>query len=193
MHVEVVPNIHEVVKEVKPFRERKNIMFIGSFLHQPNEDAVQFFVRDIFPFIKKRIPDMKFFVVGSDPLDSILKLDSDTIKVTGYVKDVAPFFEACRVFVAPLRYGAGMKGKIGQSMAYGLPVVTTMIGAEGIGLVNNQNALITDEPDKFADAVLRLYEDEELWNKISRDSIGHIEKNYSQETISKEMAEILLT
>ncbi len=191
LRVEIVPNVHQVIQRVKPFHERKDIMFIGSFLHQPNEDAVQFFVREIFPSIKKRIPDAKFFVVGSDPLESILKLGSDTIKVTGYVKDVSPFFENCRVFVAPLRYGAGMKGKIGQSMAYGLPVVTTMIGAEGIGLVNNENALIADEPAEFADSVLRLYSDEELWNRISRDSIAHIEKNYSQETIGKKMAEML--
>jgi len=193
LHVEVVPNIHQVYPRVKPFHERKDIMFIGSFLHQPNEDAVQFFVREIFPLIKKRVPDMRFFVVGSDPLESILKLDSDAIKVTGYVRDVSPYFENCRVFVAPLRYGAGMKGKIGQSMAFGLPVVTTMIGAEGIGLANNQNALIADNPAEFAESVMRLYSDEELWYRISRDSLEHIERNYSQSAVSKKMAELFLS
>ena len=133
---------------------------------------------------------MRFFVVGSDPLESILRLDSDTIKVTGYVKDVEPYFENCRVFVAPLRYGAGMKGKIGQSMAYGLPVVTTTIGAEGIGLKNEINALISDEPEEFADSVIRLYSDEELWNGISLNAVEHIESNYSKEAVSRKIAEL---
>lgn len=190
-NVAVIPNIHSIFKEVKPFRDRKDIMFIGSFLHHPNEDAVLFFVKEVFPLLRKKIPDMRFFVVGSDPMESILKLDSESIKVTGYVKDVTPYFRNCRVFVAPLRYGAGMKGKIGQSMAYGLPVVTTAIGAEGIGLVQNETALIAEQPEEFADAVLRLYTDEQLWNKISSKSIEHIERNYSREVVSKAISEIL--
>jgi len=190
LNVEVMPNIHDVFEKVKNFKDRKDIMFIGSFLHQPNEDAVLFFVKEVFPLIKKKIPDMRFFVVGSDPLESILRLDSDTIKVTGYVKDVEPYFENCRVFVAPLRYGAGMKGKIGQSMAYGLPVVTTTIGAEGIGLKNEINALISDEPEEFADSVIRLYSNEELWNGISLNAVEHIESNYSKEAVSRKIAEL---
>jgi glycosyltransferase involved in cell wall biosynthesis len=188
LHVEVLPNIHEIVKKARSFHERKDIMFIGSFLHQPNEDAVLFFVKEVFPLIRKKIPDLRFFVVGSDPLDSILRLDSETIKVTGYVKDVEPYFENCRVFVAPLRYGAGMKGKIGQSMAYGLPVVTTTIGAEGIGLKNEINALISDAPEEFADSVIRLYSDEELWKGISLNAVDHIERNYSKEAVSRKIA-----
>ncbi len=190
LHVEVLPNIHEIHRRKNDFKARKDIMFIGSFLHQPNEDAVLFFVKEVFPFIKKEIPDIKFYVVGSDPLESILRLESESIKVTGYVKDVSPYFENCRVFVAPLRYGAGMKGKIGQSMAYGLPVVTTTIGAEGIGLKNKLNSLIADNPVDFAEAVIKLYSDENLWNIISNNSIEHIEKNYSKETLSRKIAEI---
>lgn len=190
LHVEILPNIHEIYRRKKGFKDRQDIMFIGSFLHQPNEDAVLFFVKEVFPFIKKEIPDIKFYVVGSDPLESILRLNSESIKVTGYVKDVSPYFENCRVFVAPLRYGAGMKGKIGQSMAYGLPVVTTTIGAEGIGLKNNVNSLIADDPAEFADAVIKLYSDEQLWKTISDNSIEHIKRNYSKETLSRKIAEI---
>ncbi len=190
LHVEILPNIHEIYTKKKEFRDRKDIMFIGSFLHQPNEDAVIFFVKEIFPFIKKEIPDINFYVVGSDPMESILKLESESIKITGYVKDVSPYFENCRVFVAPLRYGAGMKGKIGQSMAYGLPVVTTTIGAEGIGLKNGLNSLIADNPVDFAESVIKLYTDENLWNTISINSVEHIERNYSKGTLSRRIAEI---
>ncbi len=190
LKVEVVPNVHDVVKVDRTFEERKNIMFIGGFFHRPNEDAVIYFIREILPIVKNKIEDMKFFIIGSNPPKSIQQLHSEDILVTGYVKDVTPYFKNCRVFVAPLRYGSGMKGKIGQSMACGLPVVTTKIGAEGMGLVDGENALITDEPKGFADAVARLYTDELLWNKISIQSIEHIEKNYSKEIISKKLAEI---
>ncbi len=190
LKIEIIPNIHEVIKLDRPFRKRRNIMFIGNFWHHPNEDAVFYFINEIFPAIKKEIVDISFFIVGSNPSDALLKLNSEDIIVTDYVKDVQPYFRSCRVFVSPLRCGAGMKGKIGQSMAYGLPVVTTKIGAEGIGLVNGENALITDKPEAFADAVIKLYEDEPLWNKISKQSIEHIEKNYSKELTRKKLAEI---
>jgi glycosyltransferase involved in cell wall biosynthesis len=180
LKVEVVPNIHEVVGTNRPFDARRDVMFIGGFLHQPNEDAVFYFVKEIFPLIKKMVKDLRLFVVGSDPSESLKKLNSEDIIVTGYVRDVAPYFENCRVFVSPLRYGAGMKGKIGQSMAYGLPVVTTTIGAEGIGLIDGENALISDDPKEFAEATIRLYEDEKLWHKLSKKSMEHIDANYSR-------------
>jgi hypothetical protein len=191
LKIEVIPNVHDVVKVAGTFRERKNIMFIGGFLHQPNEDAVFYFIREILPIVKEKIKDLKFLIIGSDPPKSFQKLNSKDIVVTGYVKDVAPYFTKCRVFVSPLRYGAGIKGKIGQSMSYGLPVVTTKIGAEGMELLNGENALIADEPEEFAEAIIRLYTDESLWNKISLKSIEHIERNYSKEIIGKKIAAIL--
>lgn len=193
LKIEVVPNIHDIRKEIKPFGERKDIMFIGGFLHQPNEDAVFYFVKEIFPLVKKSVPEMKFYVVGSDPSEALQKLDSEDVKVTGYVKDIMPYFENCRVFVSPLRYGAGMKGKIGQSMGYGLPVITTVIGAEGIGLIDGENAIIADRPEDFADSIIRLYTDEKLWERLSANSIGLIENNYSREVVSRKISELLNT
>ena len=191
LKVEVVPNIHDVIGTNKPFRDRRDIMFIGGFLHQPNEDAVFYFVKEIFPLIKKKVNDIRFFVVGSDPSEAMKRLASEEIIVTGYVRDVTPYFENCRVFISPLRYGAGMKGKIGQSMAYGLPVVTTTIGAEGIGLVDGENALISDDPKEFAEATIRLYEDEKLWHKLSKRSMEHIDANYSKRAFGRRIERIL--
>jgi len=190
LKIEVVPNIHCVSRIENPLEKRKDIMFIGGFYHQPNQDAVFYFIEEVFPIIKEKIRDIRFFIVGSNPTDEMLKLNSEDIIVTGYVKDVEPYFANSRVFVSPLRYGAGMKGKIGQSMAYGLPVVTTRIGAEGIGLVDGENALIADEPAEFAEAVIRLYTDKSIWKKISTQSLTLIDKNYSKEVISKQLADI---
>ena len=191
--VKILPNIHEVVNNVRPFGKRKDVMFIGGFWHKPNEDAVLFFVEEILPLIRKRLPDVKFICVGSNPSERLLALASDTISVTGYVQDVSPIFKSCRVFVSPLRYGAGMKGKIGQSMGYGLPVVTTTIGAEGIGLVNKETALIADDPEEFAEAVIEVYKDEGLWNRLSSNSIRLIEERYSERAVKETVREILGT
>jgi glycosyltransferase involved in cell wall biosynthesis len=191
--VKIVPNIHEVVNNVRPFGKRKGLMFIGGFWHTPNEDAVVFFVEEILPLIRKELSDVKFICVGSNPAERILALASDAISVTGYVQDVSPFFENSRVFVSPLRYGAGMKGKIGQSMGYGLPVVTTTIGAEGIGLVNKETALIADDPGEFAEAVIEVYNDEDLWNRLSSNSIRLIEERYSERAVKETVREILGT
>ena len=188
VRVEVVPNIHRVTPGNVPFLSRKDLMFIGGFFHQPNEDAVLYFAREILPLIREKLKGVRFFAVGSDPSRAVLELGSPDIIVTGYVRDVSAYFNNCRVFVSPLRYGAGMKGKIGQSMSYGLPVVTTTIGAEGMGLTDGENALVEDTPEAFADAVVRLYSDEALWSRISEKSMEHIEANYSKAALGKKIA-----
>jgi glycosyltransferase involved in cell wall biosynthesis len=184
IRVEVIPTIHPLSDHRPvPFHARRDLMFIGGYLHEPNRDAVFYFTREILPLVKERIPGIKFFVVGSNPPPEILALNSPDVVVTGYVRDVGPYFERCRVFVSPLRYGAGVKGKIGQSMAFGLPVVTTPVGAEGLGLINSENALIANGPEDFAAAVHRLYMDMGLWSKLSSKSVEHVRENYSVENI----------
>jgi glycosyltransferase involved in cell wall biosynthesis len=125
------------------------------------------------------IPDIVFYIIGSNMPLSIKSLCSKHVEPLGYIADVQPYFSSCRVFVAPLRYGAGMKGKIGQSIAYGLPVVTTTIGAEGMGLVDGQHMLLADTPGAFADAVSRLYFESDLWHRLSANALGHLQKHYS--------------
>jgi O-antigen biosynthesis protein len=185
LNIEIVSNIHRITKPQTPFSGRKDILFVGGFDHSPNTDAAVFFVGEVFPLIKQRLPDMRVYIVGSNPTKEVLKLKSGDIIVTGYVSDLTPYFEKCKVFVAPLRYGAGVKGKINQSMSYGLPVVTTFVGAEGIGLVDGVNALIADDPEDFAKKVTVVHENEEVWNKLSKNSMDNIRTNFSPE-IAKE-------
>jgi len=185
LNVHVISLIHDVVTPEKNFSERKNIMFLGAFLHNPNADGVLWFIKEIFPKIILHIPDVRFFVVGDRPTDEISSLSSGNIIVTGYVEDVSAYFNTCRVFVAPLRYGAGVKGKINHSMSHGLPVVTTSVGAEGLDLTDNENVLIADDPDTFSRKVIQLYNDEFLWNKLSKNSIAHIQRNFSYEQSKK--------
>ncbi|MEM5772526.1 MAG: glycosyltransferase family 4 protein, partial [Candidatus Aenigmatarchaeota archaeon] len=191
INVKIVPNIHSVSDNVPSYRQRKDIMFIGGFRHYPNVDAVLYFKESIWPIIHQEDENIRFICVGSNPPEEIIKLNSKDIIVTGYVENIDYFFETCRVFVAPLRFGAGMKGKVGQSMSYGLPVVTTSIGAEGLKLNNFKNALITDNAKEFAKYTLELYNNEKLWNELSTNSINHIKLNFSFQSVKKNIKEVL--
>ncbi|MEE8402457.1 MAG: glycosyltransferase family 4 protein, partial [Candidatus Hydrothermarchaeaceae archaeon] len=191
LNVEILSNIDEVRPPERTFSERSDMMFLGGFSHLPNVDAVKWFVEEIFPVIKREIPDAKFYVVGVDPPPEIQSLGSDDVIVTGYVKDLVPYFEKCRVFVSPLRYGAGVKGKINRSMSHGVPVVTTSIGAEGMELVDGEDTLIADEPAEFAEKVVTIYKNEELWGKLSRNSLKNVQEYYSYETAREQLKEII--
>jgi glycosyltransferase involved in cell wall biosynthesis len=111
--------------------------------------------------------------------------------VTGYVPDAAAYFDRCRVFVAPLRYGAGMKGKIGQALALGLPLVTTSVGAEGMDLRDGHDALIRDDPAAFAAAVADLYDDQDLWETLAHNGRELVAKRWGPEAMRSRLALLL--
>jgi len=183
--IEVIPTIHVLHDSGKPFAERRHLLFIGNMAHRPNADAVHYFMRDIYPRIETALPDAKVFIVGDNATEEIRGVASERVRVTGYLPDIAPLLQGSRVFVAPLRFGAGVKGKVGEAMSYALPVVTTSIGAEGFGLVNESSALIADTPEAFAAAVIRLYSDEALWEELARNSRRLVAENFTPEVISE--------
>ena len=189
--VSVITNVHRPEPGGASFDERQGLMFIGGFLHQPNEDGVLWFVEQVLPRIRSRLPGVVFTIVGSNPTPAIQALQGEVIKVTGYVADVAPFFRRHRVFVSPLRYGAGVKGKIGQSLSFGLPVVTTSVGAEGMGIEDGRHALIADSAELFADRVVELYNNQELWQLLSNQGVELIEARFSPAVIGKSLRELL--
>ena len=190
-HVEVVPNVHEIAAHVPPFAERNNLFFIGGFSHRPNVDAIHYFAEEVFPLIRKEIPSIEFFIVGSNMPDSIRALDGSGIRAIGYVEDPAPYFHTSRVFVVPLRYGAGMKGKLGQALSFGLPSVTTSIGAEGMHLEHGRHALIADAPGDFAGEVLSLYRNQILWTQLSTNGLNHLEQTFSPRSVKQKVKNLL--
>ncbi|MBD8487297.1 glycosyltransferase [Echinicola sp. CAU 1574] len=169
-NVTVIPNIHEpeIIKNELDFDEREGLLFIGAYDHPPNIDAAVWLVNEIMPEIWKKLPNLQLTLLGSKPTKEVLQLRSDLVKVPGFVRDVSEYFENQRVFVAPLRFGAGMKGKIGQSLAFKLPVITTDIGAEGMGLENGKNIIIANSKEEFIKQIFHLYQDQETWSKISK-------------------------
>ena len=183
--IEVIPTIHPLRSRGKSFAERDHLFFCGHFAHRPNADGVKFFLEEILPLVKRSIPGIKFYVAGSNPPPEIQAFDSDDVRVLGYVPDIEPFFHGSRVFVAPVRFGAGVKGKIGDALSYGLPLVTTIIGAEGMGLRHGYEVMIADDPEAFAKAVIEVYRDAQLWQRLSDDGYVHIEKHFSPEVVEE--------
>jgi glycosyltransferase involved in cell wall biosynthesis len=191
LDVAVIPNVHRICDMVMPLAGRSGLFFIGGFHHAPNVDAVIWCVREILPLVHRRLPNLRFHIVGSDMPKSITSLKSKLVDPIGYVPDVTSWFEETRVFVAPLRHGAGMKGKIGQSLSFGLPVVTTSIGAEGIGLTHEVDALVADDPVAFADAIIKLCTDDELWTRISTNGYELVKQRYSSEAVARQLLPLL--
>lgn len=174
-----VSNIHEPVKtQDVAYSEREGLLFIGGFYHMPNMDAVKFLYEDIMPLVWAKDDSIKINILGPDfPEEIKERYNSERFCILGYQKSVDYWFENSRIFVAPLRYGAGVKGKIGQALEFALPVVTTFIGAEGMGLVDGETALVSENnAQHFADKILELYHNEELWNTIHKNSTQPLEK-----------------
>ncbi len=176
---------------VPSFGERKDIVYLGGFNHPPNTDAVKYFVEDIFPLVREKLPDVKIYVIGHNPPEEIKQLLSEDVIITGYVKDLAEYFNKCRVLVAPLRFGAGVKGKLLTSMSYGVPVVTTSVGNEGLNMRDQMECMLTDETKEFAERVIELYSDKEVWEKLSKNAVGFVKDNFSKSNVAEIMDGIL--
>lgn len=183
--IEVVPTIHELREGGKPFADREGLLFIGNLAHRPNDDAVLFFMREVYPLLREMLPDVGLDIIGDNPSPAIAAYNSEHARVTGYVPEVDPYLRDARVFIAPLRFGAGIKGKVGEAMAHGIPVVTTSIGAEGFGLTHELDVMIADDPAAFAAAVERLYSEKELWERVAQNSRVRIENYFTPEVVAE--------
>jgi GT2 family glycosyltransferase/glycosyltransferase involved in cell wall biosynthesis len=190
--IQLVSNIVDVTGPVTPFPLRRDWLFIGGFQHRPNIDAVLFFVEEIYPLVRDRLSDTKFYIIGDKAPPEIVALASDRIIVAGLQRNVRSFFDSVRLSVAPLRFGAGIKGKINQSMAYGVPVVATSIAVEGMSLTDHEHVLVADKPQDFARALIELYESEELWKRLSQNGIHKTQELYSTDA-AREKLEFLFS
>ncbi len=179
--VRVFPWIVDPVPLGPGFAARNHIAYLGGYAHPPNVDAVRYFAEAIWPLIRQRNPEMVFKVVGSGVPAEIAALHGrNNIEVVGFVEDLQALFDSIRILVAPIRYGAGLKGKVASALAYGVPVVATSCAAEGMALVDGEQVLVRDDPEQFAEAVLRVYDDETLWQKLSAGGQAFVEEVFSR-------------
>lgn len=177
--VHILSNIHHVPGRDKGFAERKDIYFVGGYQHPPNIDAAVWFVNDVWPLIHEQIPEMRFHLIGSKAPEQVRSLEGDGVVFHGFVESLQPFLSDCRIAVAPLRYGAGVKGKVNMSMAHGQPMVVTSVAGEGMFAEHEREFLLAEDTESFAREVVRLYQDETLWYELSEASIKNVETHFS--------------
>jgi GT2 family glycosyltransferase len=171
--------------EESDISERRDILFVAGFAHSPNEDAAVWFAKEIFPLVRRRMPEVRLFLVGSHPTRTVRDLATEpAIRVTGYVSDeeLAEYYSRVRVAIAPLRFGAGLKGKVIEAMRFGVPIVTTLFGAQGMADIRNK-LYVHAAPKAFADAVLTLLVDDAAWREQRRVQSEYVRGHFSIDAI----------
>ncbi len=162
------PWVVEPRESKKGYAERSDVAFLGGYRHLPNVEAVEFFVREVMPALRSRLPGVRFRIYGSSMPESFKQFACDDIVLEGFVEHVDAVYEGCRVFVAPLLSGAGIKGKVLEAMAYGVPCVLSPVAIEGTGLNHGINAIEATSVQGWVDGICALYEDQEAWERLSR-------------------------
>lgn len=169
----------------RDFEKREGLLFVGGFAHPPNADAVLWFAREVFPLIREKMP-VNFYIVGSKVTEEIKALEQDGsgIIVKGFVseEELSSLYRTCKIVVVPLRYGAGVKGKVVEAIYNGAPIVTTSVGSEGIPGVE-EVLLVEDKPRDFADAVVNLYYDNEKLAELSEKTQDYIREYFSIDAV----------
>ncbi|MEA9733659.1 glycosyltransferase [Xanthomonas campestris pv. raphani] len=177
----LLSNLHEVAGSGQPFAQRRDLVFVGGFRHPPNVDAVQWFISAIFPLVRAQLPEVVFHCIGADVPAALQLLADETpgVQLHGHVPDLVPYMDTLRIAVAPLRFGAGVKGKINLSMAHGQPVVGTTCAVEGMHLHDGEDVCVADEADAFAAAIVRLYQDAALWQRLADNGLRNVAQHFS--------------
>ncbi|MGH8041419.1 MAG: glycosyltransferase [Rudaea sp.] len=189
--VEILSNVHEVHGRRREFDVRRDLVFVGGFQHPPNVDAVLWFVEQVLPHVRAALPGAVFHIIGSKAPPAIAELARAGVVVHGFVADIEPFMDGCRVSVAPLRYGAGVKGKVNMAMSYGLPVVATTLAVEGMHVRAGEDVMVADAAAEFAAAIVRVYTDAALWETLSANGLANVREHFSFAAARASLARIL--
>ncbi|MCG9794051.1 glycosyltransferase [Flavobacterium algicola] len=172
----------EAISDFVPFKERTNYVFIGNFLHEPNWNAVQYLKETIWPLIKQQQPDAALHIYGAYPSQKVQQLHNakQGFYIQGRAANAQKVISEALVLLAPLRFGAGLKGKLVEAMQYGTPTITTQIGAEAMHKGLPWNGFIEDDEISFANKAVELYSNEKLWLKSQQQGIKIIEKCFDK-------------
>jgi GT2 family glycosyltransferase/glycosyltransferase involved in cell wall biosynthesis len=189
--VHVVPNVNPVRARVPGPAARHGVVFVGGFEHPPNVDGALMLVQDVMPLVWSQLPEVRVTIVGSKPPSEVESLASPLVRVAGWVPDLDPVLNGARALVAPLPYGAGLKGKVTQALSYGLPVVTTTIGAEGLDAVDGEQLLVADDPEGLAARTVAALSDDELWAKLSQAGQALASERCSPALMTERLSELL--
>lgn len=180
----------ETFKNLPAFAERKNFIFIGNFLHAPNWNAVQYLKESIWPLLRKELSGAELHIYGAYPSQKVTQLQQpkDHFYIKGRAADANEVVQNARIVLAPLRFGAGIKGKLIEAMQCGTPSVTTAIGAESMQGNLLWNGAVTNAIDEFIKAAVELYQDKTLWTTAQQNGIAIINQRYSKKLFENDFA-----
>jgi GT2 family glycosyltransferase/glycosyltransferase involved in cell wall biosynthesis len=190
-NVHYVPWTVETIRGPATFGRRSGVVFVGGYGHPPNTDAVDWMISDIWPLISSEQTEHAFRIVGSRMPDRFKDLRAPSIDPVGFVGDLDEFLDGTAVTVAPLRYGAGLKGKVLTSLARGVPCVMSPVAAEGLDLPEELEHLVRESPEEFSEEVLSLLNDKEKWQQTSEMCVSFVRERFSQEVIDRLITETL--
>jgi glycosyltransferase involved in cell wall biosynthesis len=190
--IEVLPMMIETPPSapIPDFDSREGIVYLGHFNNPPTLDGLEWYIREIAPFVYEKLPHLKLYLVGAGLPADWTSPDPNLVRV-GFQHDLAGEFGKRRVLISPVRFGTGVKTKNLHALANGLPVVTNSKGADGANFISGKNAFVRDDPRAFADAVIRLCTDAALWNQISENSRAHAEQYFSKSRMDSALSSIL--
>jgi glycosyltransferase involved in cell wall biosynthesis len=170
--------------------EPNSIVFTGLMSYFPNDHGIQFFLKEIFPFVLSKVPDATVTIVGADPSREVLRLVSNNVHVTGYVGDVRPYFNKALVAIVPLLVGGGTRLKVLEAMAMRKPVVSTTLGCEGLDVQHGHSVLLADTSQEYADAIVELFRNEKLRHKLQQNAYEIVESTYDWKTIGTQLQRV---
>jgi GT2 family glycosyltransferase len=181
-NISVLSNIHRISPDSPGFAEREDLAFVGSFRHPPNVDAACWLAEEILPIVRRELPSIRLHLVGADAPETVLALrHRPGVSFHGHLPELDALLDRTRISVAPLRFGAGIKGKINQSLARGLPVVATSCAVEGMYLRDGDDVLTGDSAEDFAGAIVRLYRDRQLWDRLRNAGLENTQRHFSRD------------
>jgi glycosyltransferase involved in cell wall biosynthesis len=186
----VLPTVHDS-SPAAGRAGRLDISFVGSYQHDPNADALRWFIDEIFPIVRSLMPRARLVVVGKNPPLDIVEAAPIGVQFLGWVEDLVPVYSSSVVSIAPLRYGAGVKGKVGEAWAHGVPVVMTSLAAEGMSVEPGVTALIADDARSFAEAIVALMKDERLWQRIAEAGRAHVDATFGTDVFRRSLSAII--
>ncbi|WP_115813596.1 glycosyltransferase [Flavobacterium aquicola] len=180
----------ETFENLPPFEKRNGFIFIGNFLHEPNWNAVQYLKETIWPLLRKQLPEAELHIYGAYPSQKVMQLHQpkEGFHIKGRADDANEVVQNARIVLAPLRFGAGIKGKLIEAMQCGTPSITTTIGAESMQGNLPWNGFVTDDVNEFTNSAVQLYQDKKLWTAAQQNGIAIINQRYSKKRFENEFA-----
>lgn len=183
-----LPIFAEKLDDIPPFNERNYFIFIGNFLHEPNWDCVKYLSEIIWPLLHRKLPEAKMLIYGAYPSQKVLELNKpkQNFYIKGRADDAFEVIKNSKLVLAPIRFGAGIKGKLLEAMQCGTPSVTSSIGAEAMAGNFDWNGFVKNNPNEFVEATVQLYEDEKLWKQSQENGFEILDKRYKKSLFENE-------